>query len=399
MKQRVDDLALFGGSPSFGDTLHVGCPNVPDRDRLVGRLNDLLDRRWFTNDGPFVREFEQRLSEQLDVPHCVAVSNGTTALELTYRALDLSGEVIVSAFTFVATVHALQWHRIKPVFCDIDPQTHNLDPDCVRQAITPRTTGIVGVHLWGNACDIDEITRIGQEHNLRIVFDAAHAFGCTFNGIPIGSFGDAEVFSFHATKFVNCFEGGAIATKSAALAEKLRHLRNFGFSGYDQVSGLGTNGKMNEMSAAMGLSCLDAMGGFLEANVRNRQAYQSRFSTLAGLSLMPVAEHERLNHQYVVAEIDSDICGLTRDELLGVLWAENVRCRRYFYPGCHRMPPYLSATPEPLVFPQTERVAERIMQFPTGTAITPDHVECIGDLVEFCFQHGEEIRARLRSIA
>src|ERR1035437_866510 len=243
-KESYTDLALFGGKPAFRETLHVGRPNVGNWDHFLRRVNDLWERRWFTNNGPYVREFEQKLVELLGVKHCIPVCNATVAMELTVRALDLRGEVIVPAFTFIATAHALQWQEITPVFCDIDRATHNLDPARVEQMITPRTTGIIGVHIWGRPCDVEALAGLAAKHKLKVMYDAAHAFGCSHRGKMIGNFGACEVFSFHATKFINCFEGGAVVTNDDALAAKLRLMRNFGFAGSDKVIYPGTNGKL-----------------------------------------------------------------------------------------------------------------------------------------------------------
>ena len=243
MKSTMEDLAIFGGTPAFQEMLHVGRPNIGNRERLLERFNDLLDRRWLTYNGPYVQEIEQRISDLIGVKHCVATCNGTIALELAIRASELSGEVIIPSYTFIATAHALQWQEITPIFCDIDPVTHNINPHQVKKMITPRTTGVIGVHLWGRACDVAALTEITQKHNLKLLFDAAHAFGCSYQGQMIGNYGLAEIFSFHATKFFNTFEGGAIVTNSDELATKLRLMKNFGFAGYDSVIYIGTNGK------------------------------------------------------------------------------------------------------------------------------------------------------------
>src|SRR6185369_3387994 len=205
---------------------------------------------------------EQRVAKMLGVRHCIAMCNATVALEITIRALGLTGEVLVPSFTFIATAHALQWQQIIPVFCDVDPETHCLNPRSVEKMITPRTTGIIGVHLWGRGCDIGSLSEIARSNGLKLLFDAAHAFGCSYEGRMIGGFGDAEVFSFHATKFFNTFEGGAVTTNDDDLAEKIRLMKNFGFAGYDQVIYLGTNGKMSEVSAAMGLTSLESLDDF-----------------------------------------------------------------------------------------------------------------------------------------
>jgi dTDP-4-amino-4,6-dideoxygalactose transaminase len=230
LKERIDDLAAFGGPPEFAQKLHVGRPNVGDRDAFMRRVERILDARWFTNYGDCVQELEERLARYLGVRHCVTVCNATVGLEIVARALGFEGEVIVPSLTFVATAHALQWQQIRPVFCDIDPRTHCIDPDQVERLVTPRTTGIVGVHLWGRSCDVDGLQAVADRHGLGLMFDAAHAFGCTYKGRMIGGFGRAEVFSFHATKFFNTFEGGAITTDDDDLAARLRLMTNFGFA-------------------------------------------------------------------------------------------------------------------------------------------------------------------------
>src|SRR5216684_1309591 len=182
------DLAIFGKPPAFAEKVHVGRPNIGNRERLLGRINDMLDRNWLTNDGPYVQQFEKQIAEFVGVRHCVAMCNGTVALEIAIRALGWAGEVIVPSFTFVATAHALQWQEITPVFCDIDPHTHTLDPKRVEQMITPRTTGIIGVHVWGHACDVEALDDIAQRFGLKLLFDSAHAFACSHKGRMIGGF-------------------------------------------------------------------------------------------------------------------------------------------------------------------------------------------------------------------
>lgn len=396
MKSSLEDLAIFGGRPAFTELLHVGRPNIGDRGRLLERINDLLDRRWLTNEGPYVQEFERRVAEIAGVPHCIATCNGTVALEIGIRAAGLSQEVIVPSFTFVATAHALQWQGITPVFCDVDPSTHMVDPRRIEDLITPRTTGIIGVHLWGRPCCAGELSEIARHRGLKLLFDAAHAFGGSHQGRMIGGFGDAEVFSFHATKFVNCFEGGAIVTGDSDLARRARMMRNFGFVDYDDVRYVGTNGKMAEVAAAMGLTSLESMAEFMEVNRRNYDLYRTRLRGIAGLSLLPYDESERCNYQYIVLEIDGQEAGLGRDLLQRILHRENVLARRYFYPGCHRMEPYRSSfAVARMMLPQTERLVQRVLSLPTGTAIGPEDVGTICDVIRFALARTSEITARL----
>ncbi len=395
-KHKLKDLAILGGTPLFTETLHVGRPNIGNRDDLMSRISDMLDRNWLTNNGPFVQELENKLAEFLGVKYCVTTCNATVALEITEQALGLKGEVIVPSFTFVATAHSLQWQGITPIFCDIDPNTHNIDVDKIEELITPRTTGILGVHVWGRACDVDALTQIAQKHNLKLLFDAAHAFACTYQGQMIGGFGDAEVFSFHATKFFNSFEGGAITTNNDELAALVRRMRNFGFAGMDDVVNLGTNGKMSEISAAMGLTSLESLTEFIETNRRNYRIYQNGLANIPSIKLTNFSEYEKNNYQYIVIEIDEQVSGMERDLLMKILHAENIRVRRYFYPGCHQMEPYRSYFPGAgFVLPETEKLTRKTLQLPTGTAVTQKYIENICNLLQFLISNSSEIVKRI----
>lgn len=370
------------GIPPFASPLHVGEPNIGDRTRFLARLNDILDRRWLTNQGPYVSELEHRLARLFGVKHCVATSNGTVALEIAARATGMAGEVIVPSFTFIATAHALRWQGITPVFCDVDPDTHNVDPTSVEAKITSRTTGILGVHLWGRPCAVDKLADIAAEHELALVFDAAHAFGCSAGGRMVGNFGDAEVFSFHATKVFHTLEGGAIVTNDDEVAERALLMTKFGFAGPDEVVSLGTNAKMNEVSGAMGLTVLEDIDRFIAANRANYREYRNGLAGIPGISLVEYDETERSNYHYVALEVESEESGVTRDELVDRLWMNNVRARRYFHPGCHRSEPYVSdsryAGDE---LPITERLADRVLALPNGTAVKTADVRTICALV------------------
>ncbi|MBN2147357.1 MAG: DegT/DnrJ/EryC1/StrS family aminotransferase [Anaerolineales bacterium] len=395
-KLSLTDLAIFGGSPAFDETLHIGRPNIGNRERLLARINDMLDRRWLTNRGPYVIEFEQMLAEFLNVKHCICVCNATIGLEIAIRALGLTGEVIVPSFTFIATAHALQWQEITPVFCDIDPKTHNINPARIESLITPRTTGIVGVHIWGRPCDITAMEEISQRRGIRLLFDAAHALGCTYQGKMIGNFGQVEVFSFHATKFFNSFEGGAITTNDDQLAEKIRLMQNFGFAGMDNVIYIGTNGKMTEVSAAMGLTSLESIAEFTEINRQNYHFYHRELNGVPGLKMIRYNEAEKNNFQYVIVEVDAAQAGIHRDTLIKVLHAENARVRRYFYPACHNMEPYRSYFPHAgLLLPETERLAQRCISLPTGTAMDEERIVRLAQLIRYAISNGPEITVKI----
>jgi len=398
-KSNLEDLAIFGGKPTFNEPLHVGRPNIGDRASLLKRINDMLDRRWLTNNGPYVQELEERISSLLGVKHCIATCNGTVALELAIRAAGLSGEVIVPSFTFIATAHALQWQEITPVFCDIDPGTHTLNPWRVEAMITPRSSGIIGVHVWGQPCDVEALTEIARKHNLMLMFDASHAFGCSYKGQMIGNFGEAEVFSFHATKFFNTFEGGAIVTNNDELAAKIRLMKNFGFAGYDNVVYIGTNGKMSEVSAAMGLTSLESLKDFISINYANFKQYQHELAGIPGISLLTYGETEKCNYQYIVLEVDESITKITRDQLINILSKENVLARRYFYPGCHQMEPYRSYFPHTgLLLPETGKLVQRVLLLPTGTAVGLCEISQICEIIGLVVAQGEKIRGKLESL-
>jgi dTDP-4-amino-4,6-dideoxygalactose transaminase len=391
-------LAVLGGKSFFAEPLHVGRPNLGDRDRLFSRFNEMLDRNWLTNAGPFVQEFEKRVADLTGVKHCIAMCNATVALEITARALNLTGEVIIPSFTFVATAHALQWQKITPVFCDIDPQTHNINPRKIRYLITPRTSAILGVHLWGRACPIEELEAIASEHNLKLLFDAAHAFGCSYKGRMIGQFGNAEVLSFHATKFLNSGEGGAVVTNNDELAAKVRLMKNFGFSGYDNVIYIGINGKMSELSGAMGLTNLESVEQFTRTNKENFEVYENELANIPGISLLSYDKEQRPNYQYVVCDVDKSVAGLTRDQLVSALQAENVLARKYFYPGVHRMEPYRSYFPHAnLLLPDTQWVAERVMVLPTGNSIAMPEIKAVCEIIREAISHATEVSRALAS--
>jgi dTDP-4-amino-4,6-dideoxygalactose transaminase len=375
------DLAINGAHPAFVEPLHVGRPNVGSRETFTRLAGEMFDRRWFSNNGPLVQQFEQRVAAYLGVKHCVAMCNGTIALEIAIRALGLTGEVILPSYTFVATAHALYWQGITPVFADIDPTTHTLDPAAVRRMITPRTSGIIGVHLWGRAAPVAELQAIADDHGLKLMFDAAHAFGGSYKGQTIGRFGRCEVLSFHATKFFNTFEGGAAVTDDDELAETMRLMRNFGFSGYDNVIHPGTNGKMIEVCAAMGLANLDHIDSVIEANRRNYHAYQKALAGLSGISLFAYDEAQRNNFQYVVLEVAKD-CAASRDQIVAALQAENVLARKYFWPGCHKMKPYRDLFPHAgLLLPNTRAVASSVIVLPTGPSLSEATIETICQII------------------
>lgn len=367
----------------FTDKVVVGRPNLGDRDQFFAKVNEILDRKWLSNHGPVVEEFEAKVAQFLGVKHAVSVCNATLGLQVAIRAMDLSGEVIVPSFTFIATPHALQWQGITPVFCDIDPQTHNIDPDDIVKLVTDKTSGILGVHLWGRACDVAGLREVAARHDLKIMYDASHAFGCSLEGKMIGNYGSCEVFSFHATKFINALEGGVIATNDDDLADRMRKMSNFGFSGFDQVDHIGINAKMSEVSAAMGLVNLEAIDQILESNLHNYECYRERIAPLRGVELVEYDSTEKNNYQYIVVEIDSERTSCSRDHLHDALNAERILARKYFWPGCHRLEPYRTLQPEidsSLI--KSNSLAERVLVLPTGQSVDDQIISRVCSIIE-----------------
>lgn len=363
------------------------------------RVSDLLDRGWLTNDGPYVREFEAMLADLVGVPHCIATANATIALQMLAKAFGLHGEVVMPSFTFIATAHAMAWEGLRPVFADIDPISHTLDPDDAARRATSDTSAILGVNLWGGSCDVAGLSDLAKRLGVPLIFDSAHALGCSSLAGRIGGLGSAEVLSFHATKFVNAFEGGAITTHNSDLAAELRLLRNFGFAGLDRVVALGTNAKMTEVAAAMGITSLEAMPAIIDHNRANFELYR-RLETIPGVRLWRPDDAGAWNYQYIVAQINRSEFGVPRDSVVDILWAENILARRYFFPGCHRQEPYRSGYPAPAPpLTVTEQVAEEVVVLPTGTSVSDREVLTICEVLELIAAHPQEVVRRLADIA
>ncbi|HKH65123.1 MAG TPA: DegT/DnrJ/EryC1/StrS family aminotransferase [Solirubrobacterales bacterium] len=396
MKTEAADLAVLGGGPAFAEPLHVGRPNVGDREQILRMIDEALEEHWLSNSGSKLLAFESQLSEYFGGLYCVATCNATLALQITLRALGVSGKVILPAFTFVASAHAVAWEGLTPVFADVEAETLCMGPRQAEAQIGPDTAALLGVHLWGRHGDLEGLERLARDRELPLVFDAAHALGCSVGGRPLVAFGDAAVVSFHATKVANSFEGGAVVTADAELADRVRAMRNFGFDEEsEEVAGLGTNAKLSEAGAAMGLASLAALDEFLAANRANFAAYAEALGEIPGVELLPFSHPEETNCHHVTVLVDPQAAGLDRDELKTVLEAENVLARRYFHPGCHRVPPHDALPTAPL--PVTERALGRCLSLPTGTAVRPEDAAAIGQLVRLAVSDAATVRDRLGS--
>jgi dTDP-4-amino-4,6-dideoxyglucose len=401
MKDGTARLALFGAAPAFAAARVVGRPNPVDRERFTARINRALDNEWLSNMGPLMHEFEARVAELAGVRHCVSVCNATAGLQLLAgdpaTGAGYGDEVIMPALTFAATAHAVAWRGLTPVFCDVDPVTGLIDPDHVEALVTRRTRAILGVHLWGQACDVNRLGKIAESNGLRLYFDAAPAVGCTYGDTPLGGFGDAEVFSFHATKIVHSFEGGAVVTNDDELAARLRATRNFGFGPDGTVALVGTNAKLSEASAAMGLTSLETLDELIARNRVNHGEYRRALADIPGVDVLSYDGPNRNNYHYLMVTVSPQESGLHRDTLLELLRAENIMARPYFAEPIHRMRPYLGPRTVPL--PHAESLSGRLLALPTGPGVDAADIAVISDVIRTAVRHAPEVMARHVGVA
>jgi len=345
--------------------IYVTQPALPPLEEYLKYLEQIWETKVLTNNGPFHQQFEQELASYLGVEYISVFANGTLALMTALQVLRITGEVITTPFSFVATTHSLWWNNIKPVFVDIEPQYYNIDPDKIEAAITPNTTAILPVHVYGNPCNLDAIQRIADTYGLKIIYDAAHAFGVSINDNSVLNFGDLSVLSFHATKSFNTVEGGAIICHNDKIKKRIDFLKNFGFADEVTVVEPGINAKMNELQAAYGLVQLKYIDDYLAKRKVIAELYRSRLSGVKGLKLLYDLEGVRHSYTYFPIIIDADHFGKTRDEVYERLIRENIYGRRYFYPLISQFPTYRglpSAKPENLQ--EATRVAGQILCLP-----------------------------------
>lgn len=371
-------------------------PRLPERPRFDALLDRLFESRWLTNDGALVRELEASLGSWLGGSFSAVCCNGTVALQVALRSLDLSGEVITTPFTFPATVHAIEWNGLTPVFCDVDPETWNLDPASVAASLNERTSAVLPVHVFGNPCAVEAFDALAASHGLRVVYDAAHAFGVRHLGRPIGDWGDLSVFSFHATKLFHTAEGGAVVGRDEALAASIRLLRNFGIVNEEEVRGVGLNGKLSELHAALGLALLASVAAEIEARAQLAARYEAGLAELEGIGFQRFAPDTRRNFGSYVIAVDPDAFGLTRDELHAALRAEGVVARKYFWPLCSANLAYRhlpSARPGRL--PVAERVAARVLSLPLYGDLPLADVDAIVECIAGLRTGASRVRAAL----
>lgn len=350
---------------SFKNPIYLTRPLIPDSRQFENQLNNIWGKKWLTNNGEKHQFLEKRLTDHLKAPHLSLFNNGTIALIVAIQALRLSGEVITTPFTFPATPHVLSWNQITPVFCDIDPITMNIDVRKIESMITAKTTGILGVHVFGTACDVNGIQEIADYYGLKVVYDAAHAFGVEIGGRGIGTYGDISMFSFHATKLFHTAEGGALTFTDPNLKTRIDLLRNFGIKNEEEVMMPGINGKMNEIQAALGLVLLDQIDSEIAKRKQVLQTYRNYLGAVEGVTLVKDTPNITSGYQYFPIRIDKTKFGVSRDEVYQRFRECNVYARKYFFPLCSNYPCYRqlpSSAPDKL--PIANQVVNEILCLP-----------------------------------
>ena len=365
------------------NVITVTSPLLPDLDEFHGLLKEIWESKWITNNGSFHKKLEAALGEYLKVPYVSLFTNGTLPLLTALQALRITGEVITTPYSFVATTHALWWNGIKPVFVDIDPRTGNLDPNKIEAAITPKTTAILPVHVYGKPCDVDAIQAIADKYGLKVIYDAAHAFGVEVNGESILNAGDMSTLSFHATKVFNTIEGGAMIMHDAKTKQRIDYLKNFGFAGETEVVGPGINSKMDEVRSAYGLLNLKQVDAAIASRKKVATAYRDALRNVEGITFwddMPGVKH---NYSYFPIFVDANKYGMTRDELYFKMKEKNILARRYFYPLISDFSTYRglkSSNPENL--PIATKIAKEVICLPIYHSLTNEHINKILEAIK-----------------
>lgn len=362
--------------------IFVTQPSLPDLEEFIPYLREIWDSKILTNNGPMHKQLEKELAEFLGVPFISLFVNGTLALVTALQALRITGEVITTPYSFVATTHSLWWNNIKPVFVDIEPRFGNLDPEKIEAAITPKTTAIMPVHVYGNPCHVERIQKIADIYGLKLIYDAAHAFGVNYKGGSILNYGDLSILSFHATKVFNTFEGGAIISHDSATKQRIDYLKNFGFAGETTIMAPGINSKMNEVQAAMGLLQLKSFSEHIEKRKMVANRYRELLKDVNGIVVLPEPEDTISNFAYFPIFVNEQEYGMSRDALYDKLKQNNIFGRRYFYPLISEFSMYRgleSSSPEHL--PVAHKMANEVICLPIYPELSNDIIETITGLI------------------
>ena len=364
-------------------TVTVTSPLLPPLEEFIPYLEDIWDRKWLTNNGYYHKELEAALCKYLKVPYISLFTNGTLPLMCALQALRITGEVITTPYSFVATTHSLWWNGIKPVFVDIDINTGNIDPDKIEAAITPRTTAIMPVHVYGKPCDTKRIQEIADKYGLKVIYDAAHAFAVEVNGESVLNAGDMSTLSFHATKVYNTVEGGALICHDEKTKQRIDYLKNFGFAGETTVVAPGINGKMDEIRSAYGLLNLKYVDSAIETRRRVAEKYREGLRGVPGISYMEDMPGVRHNYSYFPIFVDAEKYGMTRDELYFRMKEQNILGRRYFYPLISEFSTYRgleSAKPE--LLPNAHKMADSVICLPMYHTLNEKEISTIIEIIK-----------------
>ena len=358
--------------------INVTRSSMPYFDEYCEEIKEIWDSRWLTNMGPKHQKLQADLVEYLNVDRIDLFCNGHMALEMAIQAMGLSGEVITTPFTFASTTHAIVRNGLMPVFCDVEPGTYTMDVSKIEALITDKTSAIIPVHVYGNICNVEEIEKIAKKHKLKVIYDAAHAFGVKYKGRGIGSFGDASMFSFHATKVFHSIEGGAICFSDEAFGEKLYKLKNFGIASQESVEFVGGNAKMNEFAAAMGICNLRHIDEEIAKRKKAVERYRERLGNIDGITLCPIQENVQQNYAYFPVVFDKDIFGLSRDEVMENLAKEGIGARKYFYPLTNTFDCYdYDANQTPIAL----EISKKVLTLPLYADLTVDDVDIICNVI------------------
>jgi dTDP-4-amino-4,6-dideoxygalactose transaminase len=399
MRPTTPAPAVLGGPAAFDREVFVTQPVVPDPQAYADLAASIFESRWLTNNGARTQEFERQLESYLGVSYCRTFCNGTAALLTALRALDLKGEVITTPFTFPATPHCIEWNNLTPVFCDVRSDSYNLDPIAVENAITPATSAILPVHVFGNPCDVAAFEDISQRYGIPIVYDAAHAFGVSLNDHPIGTYGSLSAFSFHATKVFHCAEGGAVVAADDSLASRLSLLRNFGIVDENTVSGVGLNGKLDELHAALGLLILEQINEEIARRGALVDRYYLHLDEVPGLAFQKMHPGTTPNNYNFTVEIDTEAFGLSRDEVHFALRSENIISRKYFYPLCSENDCYRHLPSSAWSnLPNATGLSNRVLSLPLYGALTSYEVDLIAQTLTSLSEHASDVKKAIRSL-
>jgi len=393
-KHTVADLALFGGPALFDRPRPIGQLAKPDTEHFFELMRGAFEGRRLSNNGPLVQQLEARLADFHAVRHCIAYANAGLALIALMESIagGRKGSVVIPTFTYTGLPHIVRWAGSEPIFCDVDKDTHTLNAASVANALRDDTLMLLGVHQANSPCPIDELEALCKQRGIPVLYDAVHGLGATYRGKPIGGFGIAEVFSLHATKLLNGFEGGYVTTDNDELAALLRRKRNFGYSGECSIDTLGMNAKLNEIHAASALAALDGLPAIIARNRARLRAYEEAFRDIPGLSWIPYPQEEATNAEFPLLRLSHD-WPLSRDTLVALLRAEGALARPYYAPALH-----LQDNPHHAPLPVAETLSTCIIQMPTGESVSVEDIERIAALVRFIVLNAPAVRAALAAI-